>query len=284
MSWALLKSGPFFNGIFSLIGPFLNYQIHTASYVAIFSGDEHILTDSNEIAKVTTIVEDMRIAKKEISKARGGKSDSRYSISYFDDIDDSISEYRYAVHVAPVWIDNNVKPSFRFNLINQKDILKRLEEVFAGKEGKAAYDIDSLMSNKTQYIGNNSKVVALIGALPLPKNMTRDSVQLSTSKAPYGVTINYGLEDDSAQISEKQFFRNSVLLFALINNAEEITHMGYWNNKLLSSTPFKFTYTRADAERIVGGDVRQFAENQESLAELVEIVQLIREDNTQKSL
>lgn len=241
------------------------------------SGDEYILTDTNEIAKVTEIVEEMRIPKKELSKACGG-SNSRYSISYYDDINNSISEYRYIIHVAPVWIDNNVKPSFSFDLINQKDILKRLEEVFASKNGTAMYNINSLLENKMQYIGDNAKVVALIDALPLPKGVKRDSIELFTSKAPYGVQINYSLEDDSVQISEEQFLRNSILLLGLINNAEEITHMGSWNNKLLSSTPFKFTYTRADAERIVGGDVRQFAENQESLAELIEIIQMLKND------
>jgi len=147
------------------------------------------------------------------------------------------------------------------------------------KDSKDSSVVDSLLKNKTQYIGNNSKVVALIEALPLPKEVKRDSIELSTSVAPYSITINYSLEDDSAEISQEHFLRNSVLLFALIDNAEEITHMGYWNNKLLSSYPFKFTYTRAEAEKIVGGDVRQFAENKKSLAELVEIVQMIRSDN-----
>lgn len=243
------------------------------------SGEEYTLTAAKEIAQITAIVEDMRIAEKEISKDRSGRLDSRYRIYYYADINDSPGEYRYIVHAAPVWIDNNVKPSYRFNLINQKDIYKRLEEVFAGKDGKAAYDMEYLMKNKTQYIGNNSKVVALIDALPLPEGITRSTVKLTTSQAPYGVTINYSMEDDSAQISEGQYLRNSLLLFALIENADEVAHIGHWNNKLLSSTPFRFTYTRGDADRIVGGDIRQFAENQDSLAELIEIISMLGADN-----
>lgn len=248
------------------------------------SGNEYMLTDANEIAQVTAIVDDMRVAKKEISKARGGKSDSRYSISYYDDINDSISEYRYTVHLAPVWTDNNVKPSFRFNLINQKDIFERLEEVFASKDGKAVYDVDFLIKNKTQYIGNHVKVGLLINGMPLPEGITRGTLELSTSKPPYGVIYHYNLNDDSIVISEEQFLRNSILLFALIDNAEEVTHLGHWNNKLLSSTPFRFTYTRADAERIVGGDVRQFAKSQESLDELIEIIQMSGKGNTKTAM
>ncbi|MDD4402930.1 MAG: DUF4825 domain-containing protein, partial [Desulfitobacteriaceae bacterium] len=151
-------------------------------------------------------------------------------------------------------------------------IFQRLEEVFASKNGKAAYKLDLLMKYKTQYVGDNSKVVALIDTLPLPQGITRSTVELRTSETPYGMTIHYDLENDSVQISEEQFFRNSVLLFALIDNVEKVEHIGYWNNKLLSSMPIGFEYTRADAERIVGGDVRQFAENKEKLAELIEVI------------
>lgn len=140
---------------------------------------------------------------------------------------------------------------------------------------KSDYNVEALLKNKTSYIGNNSRVVALIDALPLPEGVARETVKLETSKMPYGVTISYRLLDDSAQISEEQFLRNSLLLFALIDNADKVTHRGFWNNKLLSSIPFSFTYTRADAERVVGGDIRQFAENKERLTELLEIIQML---------
>jgi hypothetical protein len=247
-------------------------------------GAEYLLTGAEEIAMVTAIVEDMRIAKKEISKARGGSSDSRYVIAYYDDIDDSTADYRYSIHVAPVWVYNNVKPSFRYNLVNQEEIIKRLEELLASKDGSAAYDVASLMQNKTLYIGNNSRVGALVNALPLPQGVSRDTIELDTAAPPYGMKINYKLADDTLKISEEQFLRNSVLLFALIDNLEEITHMGFWHNKALSSLPFRFTYTRSDAERIVGGDVRQFAATQASLHELIAIVQMLRDDNNKTAM
>ena len=241
-------------------------------------GEQYVFNNAYEIAQVTAIIEDMQIAQKEISQARGGEPQSRYTISYYDDIKNHISEHRCTINVAPVWTENNVKPSYRFKLINEKETLKRLEELLTGR--KAAYDVETLMRNKTQYIGNNSKVAALINALPLPEGVTRGAIELSTSNDPYGVTINYTLNDDSIQIREEQFLRNSVLLFALIDNAQVVTHIGYWNAKELSSLPFRFTHTRADAERIVGGDVRQFADSHENLAELIAVVQLLREDKT----
>lgn len=143
----------------------------------------------------------------------------------------------------------------------------------------SAYDVDSLVKNKTQYIGNNSKVVALIDGMPLPAGIIRDEVQLVTTRTPYGLIVHYIMTDDSLQISEEQFLKNSVLLFALIENVETIEHLGHWNNMLLSSTPFRFTYTRADAERIVGGDVKQFAESKEHLTELLEVIDVLNAEN-----
>ncbi|MDD3654629.1 MAG: DUF4825 domain-containing protein [Desulfotomaculaceae bacterium] len=125
--------------------------------------------------------------------------------------------------------------------------------------------------------------MALIEALPLPQGVTRGTVELNTSEVPYGITVYYHLEDDTARIGEEQFLRNSLLLFALIDNADEVKHIGHWNNRLLSSTPFRFTYTRADAEGIAGGDVRQFAEHQESLAELIDLIQMLGAGNTKST-
>lgn len=240
---------------------------------------EYMLTDAGEIKEITAILEDMRIPRKEISKDRSGKLDNRYSIYYYSSVEDDPADYRCIIHAAPVWIDNNVKPSFRYKLVNEQEIFQRLE-AFLVKKGnrlaeKADYDIETLLENKTPYVGNNSQVVGLINALPLPGSVLRETVQLHTSKMPYGITINYRLTDDSAKTGEEQYLKNSLFLFALIDNVEEITHHGYWNNKLLSSTPFCYTYTREDADKVVGGVIRQFAKNQETLTDLVNIVQIL---------
>lgn len=142
----------------------------------------------------------------------------------------------------------------------------------APQSADSLYNIEYLLNNKTSYLGNNSKVGALLKGMPLSEGITRGGFALSTDNPPYGLTSYYELEDDSLEVSEDQFLRSSILLFALIDNLDQVTHIGFWHNKLLSSTPFQFSYTRADAERVAGGDVRQFAKDQESLAELIEVV------------
>lgn len=243
------------------------------------TGDEYILTDANKIGQVTAIIEKMRISKKEISRSRNQEHDSRYSIFLYYDTDDANEEYNCVVHIDPVWVDNNVKPSLRFNLVNRKETLSRLEDLIADIIRRTSYDVKFLMENKTQYVGNHVKVGSLLNGMPLPEGVTRGILELLTSEPPYGVIYHYELTDDTIEVGEEQFLRNSVLLFALIDNVDEITHLGHWSNKLLSSTPFKFTYTRADIEKIVGGDVRQFAVSEEKLKELIEIVQMMESDS-----
>ena len=239
------------------------------------TGDEYILTDANKIGQVTAIIEKMRISKKEISRSRSQEHDSRYSIFLYYDTDDANEEYNCVVHIDPVWVDNNVKPSLRFNLVNRKETLSRLEDLIADIIRRTSYDVKFLMENKTQYVGNHVKVGSLLNGMPLPEGVTRGILELLTSEPPYGVIYHYELTDDTIEVGEEQFLRNSVLLFALIDNVDEITHLGHWSNKSLSSTPFKYTYTRADIEKIVGGDVRQFAVSEEKLKELIEIVQVL---------
>jgi beta-lactamase regulating signal transducer with metallopeptidase domain len=179
------------------------------------------------------------------------------------------------------------KPSFRVMLISvivltlMAVILisnpKAMANISHEYSEKAPYDVDILINNKTPYVGNNVKVVALIDSMPLPEGIFRDTVQLHTTETPFGLTIHYSMKDDTAEVSEEQFLRNAVLLFALVDNLDEITHLGHWNNQLLSSTKFQFRYTREVANIIVGGDIRKFAADKKHLSELIDILLLLKD-------
>jgi len=178
----------------------------------------------------------------------------------------------------------------RFLITNQNNAH---DYTVKGKNGEhlTGYDVDFLFENKTPYIGNHVKVGVLNKAMPIPEGLTRGILKLSTEKPPYRMTFHYHLKDDSLNLNDKtflsneeQFLKNSILLFALIDNADEVTHLGFWNNEALSSLPFSYTFTRADAERIIGCDVRQLAETKEKLAELIEIVQLLNAEDLSSAI
>lgn len=141
----------------------------------------------------------------------------------------------------------------------------------------SGYDYNFLVNNKTQYVGNNGKVVALIDALPLPEGIVRDTVELQTENKPYGITINLVLNDahniiKSGAISTQDFHRNSILLFSLIDNVDIIEFHLRDNTGDYKGATYGYNYTREMTEKLMGGDVRPYADSADTLAKLVDKV------------
>ncbi len=139
------------------------------------------------------------------------------------------------------------------------------------------YNIDALMSNKTSYVGNNSKVVALIDAMPLPEGMVRDTVVLQTSSQPYEITIKLIMNDASGitregAISEYAFLPNSILLFSLIDNVDMIHYKIVDHTGENDGASYDLTYTREMAEMLLEEDVRNYAKDADEVKNLIEKV------------
>lgn len=142
------------------------------------------------------------------------------------------------------------------------------------------YDIETLIENQTPYVGNNSKVVALIDAMPLPEGIVRDSVELQTTKEPYGITINYHMNDSSTiaikgsvrDISGEFFERNAVVLFSLIDNMNVITGTIVGQTGEYDGASYSFQATREIAGQFMDEDVRIYAKNTDTLRNLIERV------------
>ncbi|WP_084134589.1 M56 family metallopeptidase [Paenibacillus harenae] len=135
----------------------------------------------------------------------------------------------------------------------------------------ALYDTKLLMANKTPYVGNQSKVVALIEAMPFPSGYRRDTVELQTVQPPYGLTIHVIGASTSETLQhtdfEDVFFPNAVLLFSLIDNVDVISYKAA--DKGGQGEITGFTYTRDKAEEWNGGDVRYHADSAEALNKLI---------------
>lgn len=136
------------------------------------------------------------------------------------------------------------------------------------------YDAKILIANKTPYVGNNSKVVALIDAMPLPTGIVRNTVELQTTDQPYGITVNLIMNDASdvaiqEAISGYAFYRNSILLFSLIGNVDIINYKISDNTGKYDGASYTFMYTREMTEKLMGEDVRPYAENTDTLQTLI---------------
>jgi beta-lactamase regulating signal transducer with metallopeptidase domain len=137
------------------------------------------------------------------------------------------------------------------------------------------YDITSLISNKTLYVGNFSKVSALFNAMPLPEGIVRGTFELQTEKPPYGITINLSMKDASnvtekGAISTADFYRISVLLFSLIDNVDIINYKMVDVTDKNSGATYGFTYTRKMTEKLMGEDVRNFGDSTANLKILID--------------
>ena len=139
------------------------------------------------------------------------------------------------------------------------------------------YDMNALIANKTPYVGNNSKVVTLIDAMPLPAGIVRDAVELQTANPPYGITIHLIMNDSTnvtwdGAISGYAFHLNTILLFSLIDNVDIINYTIFDNTGKYDGASYSFTYTRKDVEMLIGKDVRFYAGSVDSLENLIDRV------------
>ncbi|WP_336786084.1 M56 family metallopeptidase [Paenibacillus sp. MMO-177] len=150
---------------------------------------------------------------------------------------------------------------------NPKPLQQSMLPVTPDKETYSGYDLDKLMKNKTLYVGNHVKVGGLIGAMPKPVGLEGKGISLQTKSQPYGVTVNYDRTDDlhpeeEMEANQDGFYRNAIMLLSLIDNVDSIT--------FTVTNAYSVTMTRGEAEYLLGGDVRQYAEDESSLKNLID--------------
>lgn len=129
------------------------------------------------------------------------------------------------------------------------------------------YDLNTLLENKTLYVGNHIKVGGLIGGMPRPDGLDSKGMELQTSSEPYGVTYRYLATDTySATVANNTiFYHNAVLLMSLIDNVGSVTYAISEN----SEQPISITFTREQINESLGEDVRTYAVDEEGLKELI---------------
>lgn len=119
---------------------------------------------------------------------------------------------------------------------------KRREELF-----------DTLTENRTLYIGDNSKVGALLEVLPLPPSLNRTGgFTLQTMKQPYSLRFSYEMSTDvlSKEDDDTLFF-NAAMLFYAFGNLEEVV-MDVQNPKGADQSHF-CVYEREEMEEELSG-------------------------------
>lgn len=83
---------------------------------------------------------------------------------------------------------------------------------------------DALTQNRTPYLGDNSKVGALLAALPLPPTLNKsEKFSLQTLEQPYSLRFSYEMSTDLYTKGDQDMvYFNAAMLFFTIGNVEEI--------------------------------------------------------------
>ncbi|MEY9979414.1 M56 family metallopeptidase [Lysinibacillus sp. RC79] len=141
------------------------------------------------------------------------------------------------------------------------------------QQSPQGYNIDQLMENKTLYVGNATKVGGLINGMPNPTD-SKWNMALQTKVQPYGVTINYLMNDSNRgkeeEINGEVFHRNAIILLSLIDNIDSITYSIVDSSGQFDDIVNSFTFTREQVDKLVGEDVRHFATDEKSLQQLID--------------
>lgn len=138
----------------------------------------------------------------------------------------------------------------------------------------SGYKMETLMANKTPYVGDNSKVVALLDAMPLPTGVVRDSVELQTAATPYSMTIHYTVSKLEG-LNNTYAFHNAIMLFSLVDNVDVIYSSILDITNSPSHSIATFPHTREYADQLMEGDVRDYASNTGTLITFIDRINSI---------
>lgn len=127
--------------------------------------------------------------------------------------------------------------------------------------------IDVLITYAGSLVGDSSSVVNIGYVLPGGEDVKQ--VELQTEEQPYGISIVYGIKEESERTNEsfesdwsemnikRAFLYNAIAYFALVDNAGQVTF------RTETETPHTLTVTRAEIEQFLGKDVTQYAQDGE---------------------
>jgi bla regulator protein blaR1 len=154
-------------------------------------------------------------------------------------------------------------------IANPKPVQTASQPLYSG------YALDRLLENRTMYVGDNSKVVALINDLPLPAGVEGAGIELKTGSRPYELTIHYSMKDVAGMmkdgaLSGELLYWNSIMLFSLIDNVGIINNVVADNTREYDGVSATYTFTREQVDQQLGEDVRPYSTNEPGLRQLID--------------
>ena len=87
------------------------------------------------------------------------------------------------------------------------------------------------------------------------------------------IVLFYDSLDDETEVTHEEMFPIAVLLFAVVDDVDQVTFAGFWSQPERSSFRFEETISRETADQKLGCDVRIYGASPEKLETLIQILE-----------
>lgn len=187
-------------------------------------------TDMND--DTTYMIDDSGYRTEEVQEAYEGKTDylpneQIVEITYEPD-EVNVDELHSGCYVyVKADFDGKVRDKYQEEMAyideELKTVVYQVIVLSLNRENRDAL-FDSLAANRTPYVGDHSKVGALLEALPLPPTLNREAgFSLQTLESPYALRFDYKMcMDHFTKDDQDMLYFNAAMLFYAIGNLEQI--------------------------------------------------------------
>lgn len=187
-------------------------------------------TDMND--DTTYMIDDSGYRTEEVQEAYEGKTDylpnEQIVETTYEPDEVNVDELYSGCYVyVKADFDGKVRDKYQEEMAyideELKTVVYRVIVLSLNRENRDAL-FDSLAANRTPYVGDHSKVGALLEALPLPPTLNREAgFSLQTLESPYALRFDYKMcMDHFTKDDQDMLYFNAAMLFYAIGNLEQI--------------------------------------------------------------
>ena len=128
--------------------------------------------------------------------------------------------------------------------------------------------IKELYYSKIKYVGDNSGVAKIAGLLPFAEGVKLEDMEFQTDNEPYGVTLNYIIDDYDKAVTDNTvksdgFYKNALIMLCLIDNADSIT-INIKDEIQYKGAMYSNTYLRTDFDNVFDKPLREYSKDYDS--------------------
>ena len=187
-------------------------------------------TDTND--DTTYMIDDSGYRTEEVQEAYEGKTDylpnEQIVETTYEPDEVNVDELYSGCYVyVKADFDGKVRDKYQEEMAyideELKTVVYQVIVLSLNRENRDAL-FDSLAANRTPYVGDHSKVGALLEALPLPPTLNREAgFSLQTLESPYALRFDYKMcMDHFTKDDQDMLYFNAAMLFYAIGNLEQI--------------------------------------------------------------